>query len=383
MLDALSFAPPPPLAAPELRREVRAFLAEQLADLPPRRRALSWMGSDPAFSRALGARGWIGMTWPRRYGGHERSALDRYVVMEELLAAGAPVGAHWIADRQSGPLLLQHGTPEQRARVLPRIAAGDCYFCIGMSEPDAGSDLAAVRTRAVEVEGGYHVSGTKLWTTGAHFAHYMVLFCRTGTDTSDERRAGTSQFLLDLATPGVTIRPVIDMTGAHHFNEVVLDEVFVPADALIGRAGDGWDQVISELALERSGPERFFSSFELLNQLCEVLGRTPSDQAAEAIGRIVAHVAVLRGLSQSVAGMLERGANASVQAVIVKDLGATLEQEIPEIARRLVAVEPDIDAASEFAATLAVTLLTAPSFSLRGGTREILRGMIARGLGLR
>lgn len=382
MLDAVSFAPPPPLAAPELRREVRAFLAERLAVLPPRRRALSWMGTDPAFSRALGARGWIGMTWPRRYGGHARSALDRYVVMEELLAAGAPVGAHWIADRQSGPLLLQRGTEEQRARVLPRIAAGECYFCIGMSEPDAGSDLAAVRTRAVEADGGYRVSGTKLWTTGAHFAHYMVLFCRTGAG-QDERRAGTSQFLLDLTAPGVTIRPVVDMTGAHHFNEVVLDDVFLPADALIGRAGDGWEQVMSELALERSGPERFFSSFELLRQLCQVIGRHPSDGAAEAVGRIVAHVVTLRRLSQSVAGMLERGENPSVQAVIVKDLGATLEQEIPEIARRLVAVEPDMDAASEFAATLAITLLTAPSFSLRGGTREILRGMVARGLGLR
>ncbi len=382
MLDAVTFAPPPPLAAPELRREVRAFLAEQLTDLPPRRRALSWMGSDPAFSRALGERGWIGITWPRRYGGHERSALDRYVVMEELLAAGAPVGAHWIADRQSGPLLLQRGTEEQRARVLPSIAAGNCYFCIGMSEPDAGSDLAAVRTRASEVDGGYRVSGTKLWTTGAHLAHYMVLFCRTGAGP-DERRAGTSQFLLDLTAPGVTIRPVTDMTGAHHFNEVVLDEVFLPADALIGRAGDGWEQVMSELALERSGPERFFSSFELLQQLCQVIGRHPNDKAAEAIGRIVAHVATLRRLSQSVAGALERGENPSVQAVIVKDLGATLEQEIPEIARQLVAVEPDVHAASEFAATLAVTLLTAPSFSLRGGTREILRGIIARGLGLR
>ncbi len=382
MLDAVRFAPPPPLAAPDLRREVRAFLAEQLADLPPRRRALSWMGGDPAFSRSVGAQGWIGMTWPRRYGGHERSALDRYVVMEELLAAGAPVGAHWIADRQSGPLLLQRGTEEQRMRVLPRIVAGECFFCIGMSEPDAGSDLAAVRTRAVEVENGYLVNGTKLWTTGAHLAHYMVLFCRTGK-AADERRAGTSQFLLNLTTPGVTIRPVTDMTGAHHFNEVVLDDVFLPADALIGRAGEGWEQVMSELALERSGPERFFSSMELLKQLCQVIGRDPSDQAAEAVGRIVAHVITLRRLSQSVAGMLERGENPSVQAVIVKDLGATLEQEIPEIARRLVAVEPDMGAASEFAATLAVTLLTAPSFSLRGGTREILRGIIARGLGLR
>jgi alkylation response protein AidB-like acyl-CoA dehydrogenase len=361
---------------------VRAFLAEALADLPPRQRALSWMGHDPAFSRAVGARGWIGMTWPTQYGGQARSALDRYVVMEEMLAAGAPVGAHWIADRQSGPLLLNAGTEAQRQSILPRIAAGDCYFCIGMSEPDAGSDLAAVRTRAVDADGGYRISGTKLWTTGAHHAHYMVLFCRTDA-AGETRRDGTSQFLLDLATPGVTVRPVIDMTGAHHFNEVILDDVFVPHDALIGQRGDGWKQVMSELAYERSGPERFLSSFQLLEQLVAVVAQNPNDRAAIAIGRIVAHIATLRRMSQSIAGMLERGEDPALQASIVKDLGATLEQEIPELARLLVETAPDVTAADEFAATLATTLLLAPSYSLRGGTREVLRGIIARGLGLR
>ena len=123
-----------------LRLEVRAFLGEALRELPPIERAKSWLaGFDPAFTRRLGARGWIGMTWPRRYGGHERSALERHVVLEELLAAGAPVAAHWVADRQSGPLLLRYGTEVQRERVLPAIARGELLFCIGMSEPDAGS----------------------------------------------------------------------------------------------------------------------------------------------------------------------------------------------------------------------------------------------------
>ena len=378
-MDALAFPPVP--ASPEaeaLRREIRAFLADELAGRPAIDRAQSWNGVDPAFSRKLGARGWLGMTWPKRYGGAERSALERYVVIEELLAAGAPVGAHWIADRQSGPVLLRYGSEAQRAAVLPRIARGECYFCIGMSEPDAGSDLAAVRTRAVAVAGGYRVSGTKLWTTNAHHAHYMILFCRTAAATA-ERHAGLSQFLVDLTLPGITIRPVPIATGEHHFNEVVFEDVFLSSDALIGREGSGWAQAMGELAHESSGPERFLSSFTLLVELVRSLGGVPSERAAAAIGRLAAHLVVLRRMSRSVAGALQAGEDPSLQAAVVKDLGALFEQEIPEIARSLVSGE----AGGEYAAVLAYTMMHAPSFSLRGGTREILRGIIARGLGLR
>jgi alkylation response protein AidB-like acyl-CoA dehydrogenase len=380
----LDFPPPPPSPGAEaLRREIRAFLAAELADRPAAERARSWSGDDPEFSRKLGARGWIGMTWPKRYGGHERTALERYVVLEEMLAAGAPVGSHWVADRQSGPLLLRYGTEAQRQTILPRIATGECYFCIGMSEPDAGSDLAAIRTRAVAVEGGFRVDGTKLWTSGAHRCHYMILFARTGGADTD-RHGGTSQFLVDLhQTPGVTIRPVRDLSGEHHFNEVVFEDAVLPADALIGALGEGWRQVTGELAYERSGPERFLSSFTLLVELVRALGSEPSERASIAIGRLSAHIMILRRLSRSVAGMLGAGQDPALQAAVVKDLGAVLEQEIPEIARLLVASEPQAYSTERFLAVLAHTILHAPSFSLRGGTREILRGIIARGLGLR
>lgn len=383
MTTALSFpAPPEGSDHPALRAEVRAFLAETLGpDFSAPERARSWSGHDPDFSRALGARGWLGMTLPERYGGHARSAMERYVVIEELLAAGAPVAAHWIADRQSAPLILQHGSEAQRRDILPRIAAGDCYFCIGMSEPDSGSDLAATRTRALPEPGGFRVSGTKLWTTYAHAAHYMILFCRT--DMNSERQAGTSQLLVDMTTPGITVRPIIDMAGEHHFNEVTFDDVFLPETALIGRAGDGWAQVMGELAFERSGPDRFLSSFALLNELLRVLGRAPDLAARRAVGRLGAHLMVLRHMSRSVAGLLTRGEDPALQAAVVKDLGALLEQEIPEIARALLPVQAEAGAVDPFAATLARTLLSAPAFSLRGGTREILRGIIARGLGLR
>ncbi|MGB8840383.1 MAG: acyl-CoA dehydrogenase family protein [Aliidongia sp.] len=383
-MPLLDFPPPPPApTADALRHEVRQFLAAELAARTPSERAKSWSGGDPGFSRKMAARGWIGMTWPKRYGGHERSALERYVVLEEMLAAGAPVGSHWVADRQSGPLLLRYGTERQRQEILPRIAAGECYFCIGMSEPDAGSDLAAIRTRATPAPGGYRVNGTKLWTSGAHRCHYMILFCRTGAVEGD-RRGGTSQFLVDLhKTEGLSIRPIRQLSGEHHFNEVVFEDMFLPEDALIGTAGEGWRQVGGELAYERSGPERFLSSFTLLVELVRALGADPSERAAIAIGRLSAHIMVLRRLSRSVAGMLEVGRDPALEAAIVKDLGALVEQEIPEIARQLVAAEPDAGSANHFVAVLAHTILHAPSFSLRGGTREILRGIIARGLGLR
>jgi alkylation response protein AidB-like acyl-CoA dehydrogenase len=373
----------PPLCpeAEELRTEVRDFLRTELAGHNALQRAESWNGWSAEFSARMGQRGWIGMTWPIRYGGHARSALERYVVLEEMLAHGAPVSAHWIADRQSGPLLLRSGTEQQRLEILPRIARGECFVCIGLSEPDVGSDLASVRTRAVAVDGGYRINGAKLWTTNAHRSHYMILFCRTGE--TGERHQGTSQFLVDMKTPGIEVRPVAALTGEHHFNEVVFKDVFVAADCVIGTIGEGWQQVTSELANERSGPERFLSSFTLLVELVRALGDSPSDHATAAIGRLVAHIVALRRMSRSVAGMLQTGSDPMLQAAIVKDLGALLEQEIPEIARLLVDAEPTSPSAVNFSAVLAYTALHAPSFSLRGGTREILRGIIARGLGLR
>jgi len=364
-----------------LRRNVRDFLAQEIGNIPLAQRARSWSAFDAEFSRKLGARGWLGMTWPKAYGGHERTALDRYVVVEELLAAGAPVAAHWVADRQSGPLLLKFGTEAQRTRVLPGIAAGETFFAIGMSEPDSGSDLASVRTRATRTSEGWRVNGTKLWSSWAHKSHYMIAVFRTGD--GGQRQSGLSQVLVDLALPGIKVRPIADMTGHAHFNEVVFDNVLLPEDALVGTEGDGWAQVTAELAYERSGPERFLSSMMLVQQIVAAAGADPSERTAIAIGRMAARLQSLRNLSLSVATQLQRGENPALEASLVKDIGAVFEQEIPDIAHDLFGHEP---ASASDDALLHVqhdTTQIAPSFSLRGGTREILRGIIARGLGLR
>lgn len=181
-----------PKSAEELRAEVREFIKEELASKSFTPQCDSWLGGfDPEFSRKLGERGWLGMTFPKQYGGHERTALERFVVTEELLAAGAPVAAHWIADRQTGPLLLKFGTEEQKQKYLPKYAKGEWFVAIGLSEPNSGSDLSSVSTKAERIDGGWRINGNKIWTSGAHRADQMIVFCRTAPRTED-RRAGFS-----------------------------------------------------------------------------------------------------------------------------------------------------------------------------------------------
>ena len=327
----------------------------------------------------MGARGWIGMTWPQRYGGHERTSLERYVVLEEMLAAGAPVGAHWVADRQSGPLLMRYAPETLAPRIVPRIARGEAFFCIGMSEPDSGSDLASIRSRADPHARGWVINGRKVWTSGAHRAHYMIVLVRTGEKT-DNRHAGMSQFLVDMQTPGLTVRPIINQLGEHDFNEVTFDDVVVPADHLIGAEGQGWSQVGAELAFERSGPERYLSSSQLLLEMLDAADPDDARQAV-ALGRVVAQYGTLRQMSLGVAGMLARGENPALAAALVKDQGALVEQAMPDIAHDLFGglAQPG----STLDQAMRYTALAVPSFSLRGGTREILRGIIAKGMDLR
>ncbi|MGB2921703.1 MAG: acyl-CoA dehydrogenase family protein [Mycobacterium sp.] len=362
-----------------LRHEVRRFLAEQLAAGAFTPSVDAWLsGWDQSFTAALAARGWLGMTVPVAYGGHGRSFLERFVVTEELLAAGAPVAAHWIADRQIVPSLLKYGTEDQKSEFLPKIVRGECFFGIGMSEPDSGSDLASVRTRAERVPGGWSLTGTKVWTSGAHLAHAFIALVRTEPVDPTHRHAGLSQFIVDLRGSGVEIRPIVSMNGAHHFNEVILDGAFVPDSMVFGEIGRGWQQVTSELAFERSGPERFLSTFVLLDRCAEKTAgqQLPRDND---LGRLVARVAGLHQMSSAIAGALERGEPADVSAAVVKVLGTTTEGDIAEFAHQA----DDHGAGRGFTDTVTAAMDQRPGFTLRGGTNEVLRGVIARGLGLR
>jgi acyl-CoA dehydrogenase len=368
---------PPEVEA--LRVQVRDFIAEHLADYPVAKRVRNWQGFDADFSRKLGERGWIGMTWPKAFGGHERSSLERYVVLEELLAAGAPVAAHWTADRQSGPLLMRLSPDVLAPRIVPRIARGEAFFCIGMSEPDSGSDLASIRTKATLAANGWLINGRKVWTSGAHRCHYMIALVRT-SERGENRHAGMSQFLIDMTTPGITVRPIVNQLGEHDFNEVTFDDVLVPHENLLGAEGEGWRNVGTELAFERSGPERYLSSSQLLLEMLDAADPHDARHAAE-LGRVVARYATLRQMSMGVAGMLARGENPALAAAAVKDQGALVEQAMPDIAHDLFGGSAEPGSTLEQA--MRYTTLAVPSFSLRGGTREILRGIIAKGMDLR
>jgi hypothetical protein len=363
-----------------LREEVRAFLA---AELPKRSHAPGLGMSarhNPEFSKKMAAKGWLGMALPTEWGGHSRNAVARFVVVEEMLRWGAPVGAHWVADRQTGPQLLHFGTEDQKRQFLPAIAAGECYFAIGMSEPDAGSDLAGVQTKAVRGDGGWLLSGTKIWTSGAHRNDYFIVLCRTHPGEGSKHE-GLSQFIVDLRSPGIAINPIRFLDGTHDFNEVVMDEVFVPDEMVMGELGRGWQQVTSELAFERAGPDRYLSSWLVFEWFLDRLGGPDAPPyLLEAAGRIGARFWALRQMSMAVSRAIDAKRSPALEASIVKDLGTTFEQEIVATIQRCLDHEPSLDEAEVGAQLLAKAVLTGPSFTIRGGTTEILRSVAAKGL---
>lgn len=365
----------------QFRIEVREFLQEEMNKGTYTTKCDSWLsGCNPSFSRKIGEKGWIGLTWPKKYGGSEKSALHRYVLIEEFLAAGAPVAAHWIADRQSGPLLLRFGTEKQKQFFLPKIASGKCFFAIGLSEPNSGSDLASVSTRAMKVDGGWLVNGAKTWTSNAHDAHYMITLVRTEPYDGKKKHAGLSQLIIDLHAKGVTIKPIKYMTGEPHFNDVIFDNVFVPDDMVVGDVGNGWKQGLAELAYERSGPERILSTIPLLIELVEECKRKNDVECLSEVSILVAKLWSLRNLSIAVAKELEVGGEVNIQAAVVKSIGTKFEQSIPEITRLLIETYPRLDDKRKINRLLAQSILHGPGFTIRGGTSEILYGIIAKGV---
>ncbi|WP_179466936.1 acyl-CoA dehydrogenase family protein [Mycolicibacterium vinylchloridicum] len=374
----------PELAA--LRASVRTFLSADRDEFGWQPSVDAWLSSwDEEFSARLGDAGFLGLTIPREYGGQGLGHLHRYVVTEELLAAGAPVAAHWIADRQVAPGLLAYGSEDQRQRLLPRIAAGRYFSAIGMSEPQAGSDLAASAAKATQTDGGWKLSGTKVWTSGAHLAHQIVVLARTSPVDPQRRHAGFSQFIVPTDLPGISISPIVMMSGEHHFNEVTFDEVFVEDANVLGEIGAGWHQVTAELSFERSGPERILSTAPLLTALVRLLATQDDldDHAAAAVGDLLARVISLRQLSVSVARALAAGQSPVNEAALVKDLGTRFEQESVDLAADLFSYAGEGPGREQVAALLDVARLHSPLFTLRGGTNEVLRGVVARGMGLR
>jgi acyl-CoA dehydrogenase len=370
-----------PPAARALQGEVREFLRGEIArgSFSPLNagRESSW---SPEFSRKVAERGWIGMTWPKEEGGGGRSHLERYVMIEEMLAHRAPIGFHWVADRQSGPVILKYGREEVKREIIPKIIRGEASFAIGLSEPNSGSDVFAASVKATGVQGGYLLNGTKIWTSNAHRATHMIGLFRTSPATKENRRFGLSQFVIDMKTPGISTRPIINLAGRHEFNEVLFEDAFIPEVNMIGEKDMAYATATAELAYERAGPDRFLETFSVLTELVRCVGPAPEERVAEGIGREIAHLKTLRRMSLSVAGMLEAGKTPNVEAAVVKDLGTNWEQALPGRARHLL---PPAEGDEDYAAVMRFNTLIAPKLTIQGGTREVLRGIIARGLGLR
>ncbi|MFC5745299.1 acyl-CoA dehydrogenase family protein [Actinomadura rugatobispora] len=367
----LDFDEGPAAGTAELRERVRALTARWRDTGRYEPRPDNWMrGFDPEFSAALAAAGLIGLTWPVEYGGAALRNVDRLAVTEELLRAGAPVAAHWMADRQIGPAVLRHGSEELRRELLPDMVAGRAVYCLGMSEPEAGSDLASVRTTATErPDGTFVLRGRKVWTTNAHRATHMYVLART--DPGERKHEGLSEFIIDMDTPGITVSPIPDIAGEHHFNEVLIDDAVVPARRIVGERGRGWSQVVEQLSFERGGPERALSSYILLAGI--LAGPRAADGSLDVqIGQAVARLAMLRRLAYRVARLMDNGAAPVQEAATLKLLGNTFEQDLVDLARQ--AHDGPLTADS----LVGQALMSMPGFTIRGGAADVMLSLIAR-----
>jgi alkylation response protein AidB-like acyl-CoA dehydrogenase len=353
------------------RARIRDFLAREVTA----ETALEdgWItGFSPEFSRKLGAQGWIGLTWPRQYGGQEKSYLDRVILTEELLRAGAPVAAHWLADRQIGPALLAYGSEEQKQEILPRITKGELVFCLGMSEPGSGSDLASLRTKAVEEGDHFVITGQKIWTSFAHVADYVYLVARTDPDAPKHK--GISEFLIDMKLPGVTVRPLVDLTGEHHFNEVFFDSVRVPKRWLIGEKNRGWYQIASQLDYERSGIERLLSNYPLFREAvryAQEKGLTEDPLVRNQLAQMHIELEMGRFMVYKVAWMLTQGGVPNYEAAMAKCYCTEIEQRIAQTVSSLLgdyAVLMPGSPQARLAGRAAREYLYAPAYTIQGGT---------------
>jgi alkylation response protein AidB-like acyl-CoA dehydrogenase len=340
----------------------------------------SWIvGYDPELTRELGRRGWIGMTWPVEEGGHGRSVLERFVVYEQLIKHGAPIAAGWFADRQMGPSLLQFGTPAQRQRWIPGIVAGESQWCIGMSEPDAGSDVASLRSRAERSGDDWIVNGQKVWTSGAADADFCYLIART--DPEAPKHAGLSEFVVDMTSAGIEVRTIKDMTGNEHFCEVHFTDVRVPGDHLIGQLNGSFRQLMRQMEHERGGIDRLVSNYALYRDLLDALGPEPRSDpiirqelaAIETSYRIGRLLVLRETLKQAPSGF----------SAATKTFGTEFEQRLANFAAKVLGPSALLWGGPGLAGRSARAVCYAPAYTIMGGTVTILRNLLGeRVLGL-
>ena len=379
------------------RREVRDFLRAELeagSYTPDVAEIINKPSRE--FSRKLAQRGWLGMTWPPEYGGRGRTYVEKMILMEELQKAKAPIGYHFMGDRQVGPAIINFGSDWQKEFFLPKIrkAEENVCFCLLFSEPDAGSDLAAVGARAEKEGDHYIINGQKVWTSGGHYADYGWMLAKTNFDVGVPVHRTCSEIIVDMKAPGVTIRPLINMAGGHSFNEVFFDDVKIHKKYLVGRENDGFKQIMAQMDDERAGIERLLQNYPIYEKLITHVKQMKAEGrndpfyhwVRDAVAQLEIELNVGRMLCYYTAWLVDQGAKPSSEAAMTKTFCTEYEQRLNDVATRVLGptsqIHPGVEWAG-FEGDAATAYLWGPSYTLQGGSCEILKNIVAlRGLGL-
>ena len=377
----------------EFRQEVRNFLKEELRQGAFEPSCDAWIqGFSPEFTRKVAQKGWIGLSWPKEYGGQGRSHVERFILYEEMLRYGAPAACHWFADRQVGSSILNYGTEEQKRELLPKILKGEAFIGLGMSEPEAGSDLASLQTRAVEEGDEYVINGQKMWTSCGGFMNYIYLVART--DPEAPKHKGISEFVFETNLPGISITPTIDITRSEAWTEVFFDNVRIPGGSLIGEKNRGFYQILHQLDYERSGLERLMGNYPLFDAMIQFTKETKRNGKPLSQDTLIRHklaqlqieFEVGRLLTYRVALVIDGGHPPTVEAAMAKPYSTFFEQHLASLAMDILGLYGQLVAESKWAPVLGMaphSYLGSKGYSLQAGTTEILRNILAvRGLGL-
>ena len=375
------------------RQEVRGFLEDEINKGTFKPMCDGWIqGFSWEFTKKVASKGWLGITWPKEYGGLGRSHIDRLILTTEMLRYGAPTACHWFAERQIGRAVYVYGTEEQKKEMLPKILKGEACVGLGMSEPEAGSDLASIKTRATEDGDFYVLNGQKMWTSCARYMTHMYLVART--DPNAPKQKGISEFVIDIKTPGITIRPTIDITGSEAWGEVFFDNVRIPKKYLIGEKNRGFYQILNQLDFERSGVERLMGNYPLFDAIIKFSKETKRNgkpvcedpMIRSRLAQLQVEFEVGQMLLYRVVQVMEKGKAPNIEAAIAKPFCTTFEQHLASIATDVLGLYGQLWKESKYAPIRGMaphSFLGSKGYSLQAGTSEVLKGVIAsRGLGL-
>ncbi|MDY6972180.1 MAG: acyl-CoA dehydrogenase family protein [Desulfatiglans sp.] len=372
----------------QFRQEVRSFLQAEMEAGTINTRSNNFFEHNKSFSKKMSEKGWVGMTWPKEFGGQGRSYLDRIILVEECLRVQAPLGAHFLGDRQVGPAIIHAGTKEQQDKYLPLILNADISFCLLFSEPEAGSDLVSARTLAERDGDDYILNGQKVWNSGAHLSDYGWCLAKTDPKAA-KKHLGLSEFIIDMKSPGVDVRPTLNLLGEHHFNEVFLDNVRVPKDYLVGEVNRGFVQLMQQMDYERAGLERLMQNFPLYGKLIQFvkdnrrngipLSKDP--MVRDQIAQLEIDFNAGRLLCYQVAWLLDQGRIPSREAALCKAYCTQFKQRLAETATRIMGPYGVLMPGSPYApfdGEAPENYLYSRSYTLQGGTVEVLKGIVAR-----